>query len=515
VARPAETARGGDSAYALLTLTPPQLPKRALPRDVIILLDTSGSMSGAPLEQAKRVLLALLDSLTDDDQLELIEFSNAPRRWKTGPVPATLAHRQKAASWLRGLRADGGTEMGSGVLAALTPLRADAQRQVVLVTDGLIGAEEEILRMLLERLPRGCRFHTVGVGSAANRALTAATARAGRGVELLVGLDEDAERVAHRLVAHTAAPLVTDLTVEGDALLQLAPERAPDLYAAAPALVSARVRPQGGSLRICGQTQNGELTMEVQVPPCEPGEGNGALAALFAREAVEDWELRHAAGQRAEETDAAIERLGLTFQISTRLTSWVAVSDEVSVDATRPSRREKVPQMLPYGMAIEGLGLRAPSALPASASRQLQSSFALAAGAMANSLEQLPSAAPVPVARAKAPSKLLAKKRLEEPTPVRKLRGKIRRRSGQWIWVELTVEAAELDWRPAALAMLELTGLGAVSVRVDLAQSTAPTMAVPGLVLRLALELPEGMGENAMPVLLRLNVSGHETEIAL
>src|SRR6185437_6208778 len=96
--------------------------------------------------------------------------------------------------------------------------------------------------------------------------------------------------------------------------------------------------------------------------PVGPGQGSAAVVALFGREAVEDLETRLAAGGDRQENDAAVERIGIDFQIATRLTSWVAGSEERTVGPNDPLRRERMPHELPFGMSAEGLGLRAPSA---------------------------------------------------------------------------------------------------------------------------------------------------------
>lgn len=386
LARPPAGARLPDATYGLLTLVPPKHPAapRTMARDLILLLDTSGSMGGEPLDQSRRIAQALVDSLTERDSLELIEFSDEPRRWKKKPVAATPKHKAEALRWLAALQASGGTEMRSGILEALAPLHADAQRQVVILTDGQIGMEEEVLRTLCEKLPATARFHTVGVGSAVNRSFTAPAARAGRGVELVIGLGEDVERATSRILARTQAPLVTELQVKGNALLELAPQRPPDLFAGAPALLSVRLRPEGGELRVQGKTPQGLWEQRLQVPPQAQGEGSLHLATLYAREAVEDCELGLAAGISSRpESNERIEALGLTFQIATRLTSWVAVSDEVTVDPTKASREQTIPQQLPHGMSASGLGLRPalPSlAAPAGAGA---TAFAPTAGASA------------------------------------------------------------------------------------------------------------------------------------
>ncbi len=356
---PADRAVSAETC-GLLTLVPPVVPGTPVARDLVVLLDTSGSMGGQPLDQAKAVTRALIESLGERDQLELIEFSTRPRAWQSHPVPATGRNRAAAIAWVDRLRAGGGTQMKDGILAALKTLRGEAQRQVVLVTDGLIGFEHEIVRAILERLPRGSRVHTLGIGSSTNRTLLTSAARAGGGEEAVVGLGEDPAEAARALVAATAAPLVVDVTLSGDAFVDLAHHRPPDLMAGKPVRLAVRLRPDGGTLRISGHTLSGPWTQELRVPPQPPGAGSPAVVTLVGRERVADTELRAAVGQSV---DADIERLGLDYRISTRRTSWVAVSQRVTVDPTKPTRRETVPQTLPHGMSAEGVGLR--PAMPA------------------------------------------------------------------------------------------------------------------------------------------------------
>lgn len=365
VSRPASGA-ASEAAYGLLTIVPPavDVKMRAVPRDLIVLLDTSGSMSGSPLDQARRVTSALVDSLTDQDQLELIEFSNSARRWKRGSVSATDANRRDAQGWLSRLRASGSTEMKTGILEALTPLRAESMRQVILITDGLIGFEHEVLEAISQRLPKGSRVHTVGVGSGVNRSLTMPAARAGRGVELVIGLGEDVEPFVQRILARTHQPLLTDVEVTGSAVLGVAPARIPDLFGGSPALVSLKLKPEGGELVVRARSAEGEIEDRMVVKPSAHGEGSAAVTTLYARELVEDCELGIAVGGSKAEFDRLIERLGLDFQISTRLTSWIAVSSKVTVDPRAPKRHETMPHALAYGLSAEGVGLRPAAAGP-------------------------------------------------------------------------------------------------------------------------------------------------------
>ena len=167
--------------------------------------------------------------------------------------------------------------------------------------------------------------------------------------------------MAKLLLARTTAPIVTDLAVEGDALRQTAAARLPDLYAGAPSLIPLSLAPEGGTLTVRGRTAEGEYVERVEVPAIALGEGLPAVATLFGRERVEDLETEATATCRGE-TDEAIEAAGLAFQIATRLTSWVAVSDDVTVDPEAEKRAVRQPHALPHGVSIEGLGLRAASA---------------------------------------------------------------------------------------------------------------------------------------------------------
>lgn len=362
LARPRDAHPRREEVHGLLSLVPPTSRESTgtMKRDLIVLLDTSGSMSGRPLDQAKEVVRALIAGLGAEDRLEMIEFSTRARSWKRKPQPVTASNARAALWWLSGLSAGGGTEMRSGILAAMDSLREEAQRQVLLVSDGLIGFENEVIASILEKLPGGCRLHTVGIGSAVNRSLTAPAARAGRGIEVVLGLDDEAAPAAKRLAAAMEQPVVVDLELEGNALLGHAPERLPDLLAGRPALVALCLRPEGGRLTLRGRTESGSWNRSLEVPAAGAGHGTPAISALYAREGVEDLEMciaGHGHGD-AKAFETQIERLGLDFQIATRLTTWIAVSESVTVDPRDAARREVVPQQLPYGMSAEGLGLR-------------------------------------------------------------------------------------------------------------------------------------------------------------
>lgn len=210
-------------------------------------------------------------------------------------------------------------------MEALRPLRSEAQRQVVLVTDGEIGFESEIVALILQELPAGCRLNTVGVGLA---------------------------------VARLEAPLLTEVTVTGAALMDQAPARPP--MSARPSRSCSRSGSgrKAATCELPAASGGQPWGQTLHVPPLEAEAGNSVLAAVYAREAVEDLEMRRAAAG-FDALDNRIERTGLDFQIATRLTSWVAVIEEPAVDPAQPTRRERIPQMVPQGLSVEGLSTTA------------------------------------------------------------------------------------------------------------------------------------------------------------
>ncbi len=527
--RPAAGAPHGHAAYGVLTVVPPspEAHTRAIPRDVIVLLDTSGSMAGEPLDQARRVVAAVVDSLDARDRLEMIEFSSRARRWKPGsflfgllgdgePVPATPEHKKDALAWLSSLRASGGTEMRDGIYEALRTLRAESQRQVILVTDGLIGFETEVVSAIAERLPSGSRLHTVGVGSAVNRSLLGPAARVGRGAPAIVGLGEDAERAARRIVARTQAPVVVDVEISGPALLEHAPRRLPDLFAGAPLSVGMKLRPEGGEIVVRGRTDDGTWEDRITAPATPPGTGNGAPAALFGRQAVEDLEMQLAAGGNRTDIDAAIERIGLELSLATRLTSWVAVSEQTTVDPREPTRRVRIPQQLPHGMSAEGLGLRSARpmsvagpapAMPMARAFTQGAPRAMRAYSAAARPAPPPQAAKPPVAerleeeaeeRTRAVATVPGRLELDVGTvtgrvgpslEVRTLRGRVVRHVGEELVVELEIEGGDLEWAPADPVDVVFDDGSHHLASIVVQHTTRPGIVGPGVTLRLALQL--------------------------
>jgi Ca-activated chloride channel family protein len=395
---------------------------------------------------------------------------------------------------------------------------------VVLITDGLIGFEQEIIGSILSLLPGGARLHTVGVGSSVNRSLTAAAARAGRGIEVVLGLGEDPDRAAHRLRAHSETPLVVDVEASGDALLATAPIKIPDLFAGAPILLSARVLARGGEIVLKGKTADGVWVEKIRAPRAEANSGSDAVVTLFGRELVEDAEMKIAAGLDKRMLDASIEATGIAYRISTRLTSWIAIDKDASVDPRDPSRRVEQPQMLPYGVTAEGVGLRGaniPFAAPPMHSFGAMAPRAAMAPSRVRSLGgAMPPPGGAPQRPAPAPqappAEELAKKKGASDAPAREDRtlvgrikdalfgsdddldeevspitargawvGRITLRSSGEVVIEFTA-SADFDFQPGNVSIVFEAG-GASPARLDVLRSTRSGSISAGSTIRIVL----------------------------
>lgn len=354
---------GDNGRYALVTVVPPATAHETFHRAVTVLLDASGSMSGAPLALAKRVVAELIRSCEPGDRFELLAFSSSVKSLTGGMTPASERTVRDALNALDAVRAGGGTEMSGAVDQALGGARDDVQRQIVLVTDGEIGFESDVVRRIGNA--RNVRFHLVGVGSSPNRGLTAAAAQAGRGLELLVGTERDAAEAGRRLAAGTARPVIVDLEVGGTALAKSHAAPLRDVYAGQPLVFALELKPAGGSIALRGALPGSHQPWiaNIEMPDASGVEAKARtplpIGAFHGRALIGQLEIELDCDREHErpQLEAAIEALGMRHKIASRRTSLVAIADDPSVDPRAPRRRERLAVEVPAGVSAAGAGL--------------------------------------------------------------------------------------------------------------------------------------------------------------
>ncbi len=328
----------------------------AAAREIVFVLDCSGSMSGMPIEAAKNVVRKALPALRPKDTFQIIRFSERASGLGPEPLPATPENVRRALAYLEGLRGEGGTEMISGIRAALDrPADPERLRIVAFLTDGYIGNEREILGEV-RRLIGGARLFSFGIGSSVNRYLLEDLAEEGRGQAAFLGTRETPDQMVERFVGRIATPVLTDIriTFEDLDVGDIEPAGIPDLFAGQPLVIHGRYRKPGTGVVLVEGRRRGraETLRRVAVLPDQAAD-HEALGRLWARARIHRLSRDLYDGDRPEVV-AAITDLGLRLHLMTPYTSLVAVDSLVS-NATGSSATVNVPVEMPEDVSYEGI----------------------------------------------------------------------------------------------------------------------------------------------------------------
>jgi Ca-activated chloride channel homolog len=325
-----------------------------LPREVVFVIDNSGSMGGTSIIQAKASLIYALGRLQPSDRFNVIRFDHTMDVLFPDSVPADQAHLGRAVSFVGALQAAGGTEMVPAMSAALTDRTADDAdhvRQVVFLTDGAIGNEQQLFDTITAMRGRS-RVFMVGIGSAPNTYLMTRAAELGRGTFTHIGSVEQVEERMRGLFAKLENPAATGLSAKfSDAKADLTPAVLPDLYRGEPLVLAAKLDKLAGSVEIKGRI--GDRPWVVKLPLERAAEGRG-LSKLWARRKIADAEVARTTRQIApEDADKTIVALALDHQLVTRLTSLVAVDKTPSRPDGDRLKLAELPINLPAGWDFE------------------------------------------------------------------------------------------------------------------------------------------------------------------
>ena len=337
-------AEGGEGTYRL-TVLPPVSAAPPRPRDVVLVLDRSGSMGGWKMVAARRAAARIVDTLTIGDRFAVLTFDNSidwPAGLPEGLVEASDRNRYRAVEHLARVDARGGTELLAPLRRALALLDGAQEGRdavVVLVTDGQVGNEDQILRALAGGI-RDVRIHTVGIDRAVNAGFLGRLAGMGGGrcelVESEDRLDEAMDAIHRRIGAPLAYGL--RLKVEGLATIEgtASPARLPDLFPGVPLVVTGRYRsPGAGSLVLSGTTRDGWDWSTTVSGQC--GDAS-AVTAQWARAHLRDLEDSYASGRGSRDLERTIVDTSLRFGVLCRFTAYVAVDSRVVAAGGEPHR---------------------------------------------------------------------------------------------------------------------------------------------------------------------------------
>jgi Ca-activated chloride channel family protein len=342
------------SFYVLAMLMPPDdayTETVRLPREVIFVIDTSGSMGGTSIIQAREALMLALEQLTPEDFFNIIEFDSSFSGLHRKSVPAMPAAVDEAIDWVAGLQADGGTEMMGPLLTALedteehTPLR-----QVVFITDGCVGNEEALFAAIHRELGRS-RLFTVGIGSSPNSHFMQRAASVGRGDFTHIGTPSEVSLRMGEFFAKLENPVLADIELQWpDPDAETWPEQVPDLYAGRPVVVTARLGTIHGELAATGVRAN--QSWEARTP-LSVGAVRAGVNRLWARRKIASIMDQLARGVAEDEVRPQVVELALGHHLVSRYTSLVAVDVTPSRPLDKKVRSGAVPTNLPAGWKYE------------------------------------------------------------------------------------------------------------------------------------------------------------------
>ncbi len=324
------THKDETGGYFTLMLHPPEkladIPRTA--REMIFVIDCSGSMSGQPLDAAKRAMERCLKRLAPEDTFTVIRFGSHASHFSPTPLAATPENVRAGLRFVEGLAANGGTEMIPAVQTALaTPSEAGRYRIVSFMTDGFVGNDREVIGEVRRRLG-SARLFSFGVGSAPNRYLIEGMARAGRAVAAYVLLDESSERAAGELYERIERPALTDLRIDWGRMdvADVHPNPLPDLYVGRPVVLTGRFKGSGpAEVRITGKIGGKPHESAIAVNLDQPGLRHKALAAVWARGKIAS--LYDAASWANDplELTGEIKTVALRYGLMSDWTAFIAV----------------------------------------------------------------------------------------------------------------------------------------------------------------------------------------------
>jgi len=334
-----------DDGFFLLLVAPPLRAERAQPKDVLLVLDVSGSMEGEKIEQAKAALEYVLDHLNPEDRFNVIAFSTGVRSWARGLRPASEA--AGAREWVRNLRPTGGTDIHSALLEALAQANRERPTVLIFLTDGQptegVVEIDRILEAVERAAPPNVRLFPFGVGDDVNTVLLDTLAQKHRGSPAYVRPGERIDEAVAAFYARVQAPVLTDISLDfGDVIVEdVYPRPLPDLFAGTQLILVGRYRGGGPvRVRLVGETE-GERREFVYEGTLRAEGGDEFIPRLWAARKI-GYLLTQIRlyGEREEWVDAVVD-LSVRYGIITPYTSFLAQED-VFTEAGREEAAEQL-----------------------------------------------------------------------------------------------------------------------------------------------------------------------------
>lgn len=324
-------ATGGDR-HVLLTITPPALHGLRLPRDVTLVLDVSGSMSGEKIRQARAAGVQLLGTLGEQDRFRLIEFSSDVRTFRDEFTPATRRNVADAVVYLNQLRAAGGTNIEGALLEALRARAGDGRLSLLLfLTDGMPTVGEtraDLLTELVALRRQNRRIFTFGVGADVNVTLLEQLAMDGRGTAHFVRTTESIEHAVGIVASRLSEPLLTDVRIQtsGVRLSDVYPRLPADIFAGQDLVLLARYHGAGRTaLRVTGRSAGRDVSFQAMIDFPDRERRNDFVPRLWATRRIGHLIAERRRSSDRRELDEEIQALALRYGLPSDISSYLVL----------------------------------------------------------------------------------------------------------------------------------------------------------------------------------------------
>jgi len=351
---------GANEKFFLLTVQPPKRvePWQIPPREYVFVIDVSGSMGGFPLDTAKSLMRDLLGNIRPSDRFNVILFSGDAQVMSPSSVPATPENIARAEEVIDNQRGGGGTYLLQALKTALAmPAEKNWARSFVVITDGYINADREAMAYVKAHVGEANLF-SFGIGSGVNRFLVEGLAKAGLGQPFVAENEAAAARQAELLRKYIEKPVLTNVRVEteGFQAYGIEPASLPDVLADRPVVVFGKwagERTGTITVRGIGGKSVYEQTFDVATVAADPK--NSALRYLWARSRLSELSDFHFGEGHTDAERKEIVDLGLTYNLLTRYTSFIAVREKIV--GRGDTEDVEHPQALPAGVSDQALGM--------------------------------------------------------------------------------------------------------------------------------------------------------------
>jgi len=352
--------KGGSENFFLLLAQPPEKVRAESipPREYIFVVDVSGSMNGFPLDVSKGLLKELVSNLKSTDRFNVILFAGTSDIMAESSLPATQENIQRAISLIEIQRGSGGTRLYPAIEKALSlPHPEYVSRSIVVATDGFIGSEKEVFSLIKENLHNANVF-AFGIGSSVNRYLIEGLAKAGQGEPFIVTKEAEAGAVAKNFLTYIGSPVLTNISIEYDGFEAYAvePQSLPDLMAQRTLQIFGKWRGNAsGTITLKGAHGEGEYKKSFPLAEILPRPEHRPLRYLWARArvaALSDFNF----AVEDKEAVREVTTLGLTYELLTEYTSFVAVHETLRAAASSSSTNVKQPLPLSQGVSDFAVG---------------------------------------------------------------------------------------------------------------------------------------------------------------